>query len=59
MKFHAEGRRIFKSAVQTDRPDGSGSISLGFPVLEVFDYVTNAEEIANAVAEALSKSDAF
>jgi hypothetical protein len=59
MQFHADGRKVFKSAKQTKREDGSEAFSLGFPILEVCDYVKNGDEIAKAVAEVLSASPLF
>lgn len=59
MKFTAEGRKICKAPAQVDRENGKTTFSLGFPICEVYEYITNAEEIAKAIAKAMCKSDLF
>lgn len=58
-KFRAEGRTIFKEPVERKNADGSTSITIGFPVFEVTDYVTNPEHVAKVVAEMMSSSPLF
>lgn len=57
MKFSAQGRKVFKDAVQTSKDGNKSTYSLGYPVLEICDYVNNADEMAKIVAEIMSESD--
>lgn len=59
LKFSAQGRKIFKDAVQTDKGDGKTTYSLGYPVAEVMEHIKNGDEIAKAIAEAMTAYPGF
>lgn len=41
-----DGRTIFKAPVSKPQPGGGISMTIGFPVCEVFEYVKNPEAVA-------------
>lgn len=52
--FYADGRRIFKAPHRKMKEDGGSTVSIGFPVAEVTKYVSDADEIAKAIADAMN-----
>ena len=57
MSYRADGRKVFKEAVETKNEDGSTSISIGFPVLEVWEHLTEPVKFAEHVAKVLSEKE--
>lgn len=55
--YKAEGAIIFKASVHTKNADGSTSISVGFPVCEVTDWI--GEDQATTVAELLCRGERY
>jgi hypothetical protein len=53
--FYAKGRVIHRSPIEKVRPDGRTSISVGFPVCEVSEYLN--ENAAQKLADILNAHD--
>lgn len=56
--YSADGRQVRKDPVSTPNPNGSQSVTLGFPVLTVSDWVKDPEAAAQWIAD-LMNADAM
>ena len=52
-RFYSHGREVFKAPKETRR-EGGGSFSLGFKVLEVWEFLSDAEGFASRLADTLN-----
>jgi len=53
--YYSEGRTIFKAPQVTGKDNNSSSMTLGFPICEVGDWLTDADEVAKWIAEVLTE----
>lgn len=53
-RFEARGAHVFKLPEDQPQPDGSVSVSQGFRVLSVSEYITDGAEVAAAIARVMN-----
>lgn len=52
--YYAKGNQVRAAAIHRDNGDGTTSVSLGFGVLEVNEFIENAEAAAKEIARLLN-----